>query len=147
MIELVLMLAFFAVDRHVEQLMQTPVIGTSREIVAADVRLFRVLNVTEARWHYYEACAHERTFDDEVRTYNRSAKYWQWKNECAWRQNCWRALIDALDPSCYQWPHRDREAIACRVHALEQLRRLLGDEAFWAGQMPCPIPSYNLLER
>lgn len=151
MIAVVLTLCLAAEWEYREALMQTPIAGTSRELVAADVRRFRVLSSAEAARNLRVAQSHENYFDGEVQTYNTPARYRQWREECWWRQQCWRELAVALDDTYQHTPwYRGRsvpERIAYRVEALEALRRLLGEEAFWAGYMPSPTPSYRGLER
>lgn len=151
MIAVVLTMCLAAEWEFRETLMQTPIAGTSRELVAADVRRFRVLSAAEASRNMLVAQNHEAHFDGEVQTYNTAGRYRQWKEECWWRQQCWRELAVALDDTHQHTPwYRGRSAperIAYRVEALAALRRLLGEEAFWAGHMPAPTPSYRGLER
>lgn len=147
----VLASCFMASSNYREMLLHLPVIGTSREVVAADVRRFRVTTHADAVRQLQFAREHERSMDTEVKTYNSPAKYWRWKAECEWRQECWQKLAWALDDDVLYYGRintpQPSNTVASRVMALESLRELLGDDAFWLGQMPLPIPSYRLSER
>lgn len=62
----------------------------------------------------------------------------EWEAECAWRARCWYYLDDVL--YCDYPPER-------KLRSLDQLRRLIGDEAYFTGQMPDPTPRYKFPTR
>ena len=128
----------------------TPIQGSSREVVVADVRLFAVRDVATAKRMRELAANHKRRFDIEMQTYNSPAVYWRWEAECEWREQCWSELETAIDsdPPWFElWstmlPGTHRVTYS-RVKALERLRSLLGERAFWSGQMPSPTPNYRI---
>lgn len=70
----------------------------------------------------------------EVRAWNPPAVVDLWELELGWRLACWDHLETIRNPTYGSWP---------RKHAYRELLRLLGPEAYYAGHMPMPIPSYR----
>jgi hypothetical protein len=57
---------------------------------------------------------------------------WEFRQESVFKS--WRYLYTAMDRA---------EPLAVRMRALERLRENIGDDAYYAGRLPCPIPAYG----
>jgi hypothetical protein len=128
---------------------------TTREVIVADVKMFAVRDSREAYYLLQQAIKSREVARDEVKTYNSRQKYNQWEMETQWRIDCWWCLYNALTKPVnknktievcgdvttityiWGWSNYDR------ILALEQLKSLIGDEAFYAGKMPNPMPTYH----
>lgn len=141
MLELVLSLMLVADAERRFVIETTPRIDTDREIVPIDATLF---GVDQAYAHRMIEMArqHRSFFCDEVKSWNSPLRHWQWERECDWRSDCWYQLSRSLEPNAGRW-----ESYSYRLDALYRLRDLIGHEAFYAGQMPSPIPQYRLPNR
>lgn len=60
-----------------------------------------------------------------------------WAAECHWRSTAWSLLDDVL--RCYQ----DEPT---QIRKLRELMKLIGPEAYYAGAMPMPVPTYRTLD-
>ena len=60
-----------------------------------------------------------------------------WAREAAWNYSCWCQLSDALTPEF---------DLDCRLEALHRLKAMLGREAYYAGEMPDPVPLWRFTE-
>lgn len=99
----------------------------------ADAANFRVPPaVARAGWQM--ACKHKTARRNEVWSWNPPGVAAAWEAECDWRRDVWDELDNVLFHPC----HRDRKVLALRC-----LRRLLGDEAYFSGKLPAPIPTYR----
>lgn len=102
--------------------------------------------ITDANWFpaNYEACLslrmmayrHSETMKGEVFGWNCLEVFEQWQEECKWRLSCWDALEDAKNPAI-------RVNDDWRLGRLASLKGLIGDEAYYAGRMPDPLPTYR----
>lgn len=135
MLPLVLMIGMVAHAEHRFWLENTPQMQSDREVVLADAHLFAIDQRAALDWATW-IVNHRNRLGDEVRTYNRVERYWDWKAEIDWRFDCWRFLAEAKDAS-----NNDGH----RQHCLYRLRELLGSEAFFAGRMPDPLPQYRVV--
>lgn len=154
-----LIAAIVCAEEHNRWEMQTPWAGTDREIVVADVTLFRVKSHEEATRIWKNADRQAEELNEQVKTWNTQRKYQEWIAECQQRSMAWYYLSKALHP-----PGRFNEMIVCedpwlfggkysieititnwdRVQALYELRKIIGDDAFYSGQMPNPMPTYKI---
>ena len=94
------------------------------------------------------ARAHPSVMREEVKAWNPKETVWAWEAECEWRRACWDELDTALNcrpGSVYVNGVliTPEQTDTYRLQALAKLRTLIGDEAFFAGQMPDPIPRYR----
>jgi len=117
-------------------LMTTPLQGSKNRTVLVEAYQFGV-DYHVAKQLRDDAVNHTR--DDgmfhRVWLWNGKRAAYQWRDEVEWRSKCWECLCDALDCEYYFF---------YRLHALERLYDLLGDEAYWAWAMPCPTPQYRV---
>jgi hypothetical protein len=63
----------------------------------------------------------------------------RWERECQWRSRAWYLLDDVI--------HCPQYTLEKKLQSLKELRDLIGEEAYYAGMMPQPTPSYRGLER
>ena len=66
-----------------------------------------------------------------------SELYDRWDKEMDWRYECWNYLDDVVNGHRYGWTTEKKR------YSLARLRDLLGDERFYSGWMPPPVPSYT----
>ena len=114
----------------------TPLQGSSRNCILADAYGFAV--GYEQSMHYRRLAWQHSACDEIYQTVlnaNGSAKARQWREETYWRYCCWSALEDALDLNL---------SPAFRLHQLESLYELLGEDAYLQRAMPTPTPSYRI---
>lgn len=88
--------------------------------------------VVRAQWIL--ARDHRERMTPFVVGWNTPTVFGYWESECQWRTACWDKLDDVL--FC-QIPDQSK------LRSLAVLRGLLGNDAFYAGQMPAPIPTYR----
>jgi hypothetical protein len=67
-----------------------------------------------------------------------TAQYETWNSNMRWRFECWCALDVLLNPQSYKYITESD-----RLGKLQKLKDLLGDEAYYSGWMPQPIPDYG----
>lgn len=103
-------------------------------VCLSDARRFPVPPAV-ARRNWQLSVSHPALVREEVRAWNTPADFGTWENETAWRRACW----DHLDTVLYHRP----ASLEWKLRALGRLRELLGDEAYFAGRMPAPIPTYR----
>ena len=71
---------------------------------------------------------------DTVQT-NDPANAATWEQEVAWRHRCWYLMDDVLNCPTI--------SVGAKLNSLDELRRMIGDDAYRAGVMPSPFPSYK----
>lgn len=98
-----------------------------------DAQAFHVLPVV-ARFNYHGTWTHRDQMRPVIVTNNPPHMVALWEADIAWRLRCWDKLDDVLYCS---FPTRKK------LESLTELRRLLGDEAYFGGQMPSPTPAYK----
>lgn len=67
---------------------------------------------------------------------NHPEDVYRWEEEVRWRSRCWYLLDDVIN--C---PNLTRER---KLQSLAELKRLIGDEDYYAGRMPGPTPKYRI---
>lgn len=115
--------------------MTTPLQGSHRRVVLADAYTFGT-TYHEAMDNRKRSYTH-RSSDEwkaSVFTWNGSCGLIQWEREMEWRHRCWDAIEDALN---------SRLDPCQRLHRLETLYDLLGEELFNARWLPTPTPNYR----
>lgn len=116
----------------------TPDIMSKRETVGHDRFLFASCDLkfckTQVEWNV----SHREQYSGEVISENSWVDYLLWDAEMCWRHDCWYYLGIAQTPN-----GQDNCNCFSRCHALEQLKKLLGNECFSVGWMPCPVPNYR----
>lgn len=116
----------------------TPLQGSDRQVILSDAYRFGVgFHQARALWRLSEK--HKSLMRDEVQWNNSPKAFAQWECEVQWRARCWYLLDDAVN--CPEL------GIVRKLQSLNELRCLIGDEAFYAGIMPAPIPRYRIGER
>ena len=92
------------------------------------------------RFPSHETCLKALDLGGQCQEHLQSQQTWkpswweEWQaliNECRHSRACWEWLAQATD---------DSGSEAYRRLCLEELRRLLGEPAYWQGQMPLPVP-------
>lgn len=117
-----------------DEIQVTPLSGSDGWVVLADTDRFGGCYQT-ARLNYMAAAGHRAIRGHEIASWNPPETFGRWERECQWRTDCWHALQAALDVEGYS---RDT-----RLHYLNTLRFLLGEDAYWQGVMPSPFPAYR----
>ena len=120
-------------------------------VILADVRAFGVSHdAAEA----VKCSSHSAriAMEAEVRCWNPPDVYRTYLTECEWRRMAWQLLTESLreEKSWGPWWadgwDRQSPVINRRLRSADDLRRHIGDEAFFAGVMPSPFVTYRRFE-
>lgn len=102
-------------------------------VCLSDAKRFAV-HPHEAHFGWDLAVRHPQLRRQEVETWNRPDVASQWEAECDWRRAVWDKLDDLF------WCKIPTDH---KLRSLGRLRQLLGDDAYFAGRVPPPIPTYR----
>lgn len=102
-------------------------------VCLADAQRFQV-DPQSCRALWKLTTVHPATMRPEVEAWNSPNALYEWEQETHWRERCWNFLDDALFCDI---------RLTHKLSSLARLRELLGDEAYFAGWMPAPLPSYR----
>jgi hypothetical protein len=125
----------------------TPLDRGERVCVLADCYRFGVNAETAERFARL-AKDHAEGMRDEVEAWNTPEVFAAWQLETRFRFEVWNTLAGALggryrfEVCGFAAPQWDRSRVA-RLNHLEELRELIGDEAYGAGRLPNPAPRYR----
>jgi hypothetical protein len=100
--------------------------------------------MTSLAWHT------RNRFEESVRVSDPS-RVEGFKKDCNWRSECWGKLYEVFHPETRQRRDFDycreltpEEVERATLDALNDLRVLLGDADYFAGQMPTPSPPMKI---
>ncbi len=126
----------------ITHLWNTPLDDSERGVVFSDAFKFGV-DGPASRQLFLLASRHSSLMRPAMMQ-NSQAIIEQWERECQLRSSAWSLLDDVLYCQCSWY---SGNCLAYRVDKLNQLRLLIGDEAFYAGEMPDPTPHYKFAEK
>lgn len=118
-------------------LKNTPLAGSERLVLLSDAHRFG-LDFYSARAMWNLVRDHAGLMRDTIRV-NDPANFHEWERECAWRYRVYYLADDVLN--CPQM------SVGAKLNSLDELRRLIGDEAYNAGRLPAPTPNYKVAGR
>ncbi len=109
------------------------------DVSLEDTRTFGV-SPEAARAIWILASRHERAFEATIDNpwVNEPETVTAWRSECRWRASVWYAVDDVM---------YHEKTDAGRLRALGRLKELIGESAYYAGQLPNPTPTYRGLTR
>lgn len=93
-----------------------------------------------SRFPSRQAALEARTFNSGFRQYLEARQvlmlhdWWTYQRAIEECQGLWRLFDDLADAQDIRWNDN------CRLQALRRVRNGLGEQAYWAGQMPTCVP-------
>ncbi len=140
--QLAMFVAELGFHAGVTHLWNTPLEGSKRGVVFSDAFKFGV-NGPMSRQIWMLSSQHHTVMRSAM-LQNSQAVIDQWERECNLRSSAWSLLDDVL--YC-QATWYDGNCLHYRLDKLNQLRLMIGDKAFYAGEMPDPTPHYKFAEK
>ncbi len=126
-------IAFLAWQLATSQLWNTPLQDGERMVVLSDAMRFGI-EPTQARQLWLLSSTHSEKMRPLMQC-NHSAIIARWEEECKFRARAWFLIDDVM------YHYKDLHA---KLVSLEALRVLLGDDAFFRGEIPAPTPQYRM---
>lgn len=132
------------------QMVYTPHRDDMDRTVYADLFAFRARGI-DARAFAAMSQRDQDYHDEEIRAVNGPVVHQKWVEECRWRRACWVFLAMALEAPPDDDPLVTGEceinstdpSLWTRLHHAQMLRWYIGEDAFLAGAMPGPVPTYT----
>lgn len=107
----------------------------SDEVKLSDAKSFKETAET-VRNKYWIALNHATDERRQVIWQNNGPEVSElWEEDCKFRFKAWDLLDDAI--------HCTHYADGKRIDSLRRLREMIGDDDYYAGRMPAPVPAYR----
>ncbi len=103
------------------------------EVSLSDGDRFAMSGVT-ARYLWTVSKGHAAVMREKLAGWNSPDALAAWEMECEYRSRCWYLLDDVL--FC-------QISAQAKLRSLKELKRLVGDAAYYSGNLPAPVCSYR----